>query len=160
MQNRNLERMIQLAEEFFETRSDPEQISVTEESMERLRRIHPGTLSEERNDDGPIAWMLVIPTTREVMDRFVAGTINERELLYGTPLGATYEALYMCSALVLPEFRGQGIAKRLALQAVKSIQAQHPIRCLFYWAFSREGEKLAGSLAKETGLPLYRRTSQ
>ena len=157
---KNLDRMIHLAEDFFETRSDPAQISVTEETMEKLRRIHPGTLSEESNDDGPVAWILVIPTTHELMDDFITGRINERELLDRTPLETMYEALYLCSALVLPEFRGKGIAKRLALHAVKSIRVRHPIRWLFYWSFSPEGEKLAAALAKETGLPLFRRASQ
>ncbi len=160
MMNGNLQRMIQLAEEFFETRSDPEQISVTEETMERLRRIHPDTLSEETDDNGPIAWVLVLPTTRELMDAFTAGTLNERELLDMTPLNATYDALYLCSALVLPEYRAKGIAKRLAVQAIRSISAQHPIRCLFYWSFSVEGDRLASSIAKATGLPLHQRESR
>ena len=160
MRSRNLQRMIQLADEFFETRSDPDQISVTEETMEKLRRIHPDSLSEETDEDGPIAWVLVIPTTHGLMVTFVAAAINERDLLEGTPVGGIYDALYLCSALVLPECRGKGIAKRLAVRAVRSVQAGHPIRSLFYWAFSAEGEKLASSVARETGLPLYRRGSQ
>lgn len=157
MGDENLERMIRLAEEFFETKNDPAQITVDGETMDRLRRIHPGTLTEQTDEKGPIAWILVIPTTSAVMEKFVAKEINERELLDVTPLGATYDALYLCSALVLPEHRGKGVAKRLLSQAVRSIQKDHPIKHLFTWAFSVEGERLADSVARECTLPLLRR---
>ena len=42
----NFDRMIQLADEFFQTKNDPSQISVTEDVMERLKQIHPSTMSE------------------------------------------------------------------------------------------------------------------
>ena len=153
----NLKRMIQLADEFFDMKNDPDQLSVNEDSMARLREIHPDTISEERDENGPIAWMLVIPTTNALMEAFTRGEINERELLGRTAPGGVYDALYLCSALVLPEHRGKGLAGRLAARAVRSIQQAHPIRSLFYWAFSAEGDRLAASLARECGLPLYRR---
>jgi GNAT superfamily N-acetyltransferase len=157
-ENDNLSRMIRLAEEVFDTRNDPAQISVTIETIDRLRKIHPSTLTEKTDENGPIAWVLVIPTSRNLMNQFITMEINERELLENTPLGGQYEALYLCSALVLPEHRGKGLAKGLILRTIKSIQEQHPITCLFSWSFSSEGEKLAESVAKESGLPLYTRT--
>ena len=153
----NLERMIQLAESFFATRDDPDQISVTPEVMEQLRQLHPATLSELDEGSGPVAWVLLIPTTDELMKQFIANRINERLLLERTPVPGVYGAVYLCSALVLPEYRGRGIAKRLTCTAVKSLQADHPIKHLFYWAFSPEGEKLAISVAREVGLPLLKR---
>ncbi|MCX6134403.1 MAG: hypothetical protein NTU47_11375 [Ignavibacteriales bacterium] len=155
----NLQRMILLAEEFFETKNDPGQISVTEEVMSTLRKIHPSTLAEKRNDDGPIAWILVLPTTLRLMKEFIAEQINERELLEKTPVGAKYEAVYLCSALVLPEHRGKGLARGLTIQAVKSIQNDHPIQYLFCWPFSNEGKKLADSVAGLLGLSLRSRTA-
>jgi predicted GNAT family acetyltransferase len=153
----NLERMIKLAEEFFKTKNDPDQISINKRSMARLGRIHPSTMTERKNKKGPIAWMLVIPTTHNLMNKFVAKEITEQQLLYKTPLRTTYDALYLCSALVLPEQRGKGFAKRLAMKTVKSIKRQHRIKYLFYWAFSVEGKRLAKSIAKACDLPLYAR---
>lgn len=158
MEDSNLQRMIRLAEEFFETRTDPDQIAVDAAIIERLREIHPSTLAEERDDNGPVAWILLIPTTLKVMSDFVRGTINERMLLESTLPGDRYEAIYLCSALVLPEYRGKGLAKRLALGAIRSIQTDHPITHLYYWAFSDEGKRLAESIAHELGLPLFSRT--
>jgi GNAT superfamily N-acetyltransferase len=155
----NLQRMIKLADEFFETKNDPDQITVSEEVMSMLQKIHPATLSEKRDENGPCVWILVLPTTLRLMEEFLAEQINERELLGKTPIGATYDAVYLCSALVLPEHRGKGLARGLAADAVRSIQQAHPIRCLFYWPFSTEGEKLANSIARELNLPLRRRSS-
>ena len=155
--NENLERMIQLADEFFGTKKDPSQISVTEETMARLRQIHPSTMNEKQDANGPIAWVLVIPTTKDIMEQFIAQGIGETELLDRTPLGEKYEALYLCSALVLPEHRGKGLTRSLTLEAIRSIRKDHPIQFLFSWAFSSEGKHLAASVAEEAGIPSYTR---
>ncbi len=153
----NLERMIQLAEEFFAAHQDPSQISVDGRVMQRLRRIHPSTITERRTRSGPVAWMLVIPTTRELMELFVSKKITERELYKNTPLHVPYQSVYLCSALVLPEYRGKGIASRMMMQAVKAICHDHPVQSLFFWGFSRAGRKLAVSVARSLSLPLYQR---
>jgi GNAT superfamily N-acetyltransferase len=157
MTGENLERMIRLAEEFFATKNDLAQISVDGDTIERLQKIHPATMSEKNDGKGPVAWVLVIPTMREVMEKFIAGEITERDLLMNTPLGGSYNAIYLCSALVLPEHRGRGLARGLVSKAIRSIQREHPIECLFIWAFSEGGEKLATSISREFSLPLYKR---
>ena len=153
----NFERMIQLAEDVFAVHNDPAQLDVDEKVMERLEKIHPATLSEHVEDDGPVVWILLIPTTIDLMNKFVAEEISETELMNETPLNAKYEALYLCSALVLPEFRKKGLATKVGMEAIKSIQADHPIKYLFTWNFTDEGANLADSAAKYVNLPLLKR---
>ena len=153
----NLDRMIQLADEFFQTKNDPSQISVTEEVMERLKQIHPSTMSDHTEGDGPVAWVLLIPTTRDLMNRFIAKDISEQDLLNMTPFEGPFEAIYLCSALVLPEYRNRGLAKQLTCRAITEIRNDHPIMWLFYWAFSREGTNLARNVAQAVGLQLLER---
>ncbi len=153
----NLERMIRLADEFFAAKNDPAQISVTEEVMKRLRAVHPASLSEHDDGHGPVAWVLPIPSTRDLMNRFIARQMTERELLEQTPLRGKYDAVYLCSALVLPEQRRQGLAKKLTSDAIRAIAMDHPVKQLFDWAFSREGEALATAVAHECDLALYKR---
>ena len=150
--------MIRLAEDFFATTEDPDQISITRTVTRRLHKIHPSTMTEKRTRKGPVAWILVIPTTRRIMEQFIAKKINERGLLDTTPLHAAYDSIYLCSALVLPEYRGKGLARSLMVKAVKSIRKDHPVHSLFYWEFSREGKKLAAAVARECSLPLSKRT--
>ena len=153
----NLVRMIRLADEVFGMKQDPTQISVDKKVMARLRKIHPNTMTQKSTKNGPIAWVLVFPTTKDLMKLFISKKMNEYELLKKTPLQTEYNAVYLCSALVLPENRRKGLAKHLMCKAIKSIQKQHPIKFLFYWAFSSEGKKLAASVAKEFSLPLFKR---
>ena len=153
----NYERIIQLSDEVFSSRTDPDQLNVDEKVMERLELIHPDTLSEYDDGNGPVCWILCIPTTLDLMSKFIDQKISERELYELTPLNTKYEAIYLCSALLLEEFRGKGIAQKLAVEAIENIKTDHNIKALFFWAFSKEGEKLAEKLSGLMGLPLYRR---
>jgi GNAT superfamily N-acetyltransferase len=154
----NLTRMIMLAEDVFDMHNDPEQIQVDARIIARLKRIHPASVSEQSTRQGPTAWMLVFPTSSRLMELFIGKKISEREMLRRTRVGNAYDAVYLCSVLVLPEYRGKGLAQRLAVRAVKAIQQQHTITCLFYWPFSGGGEKLAEAVAHKLHLPLYTRS--
>jgi predicted GNAT family acetyltransferase len=153
----NYERMIQLADEVFSSRTDPHQLNVNENVMEHLQLIHSDTISEYDDGNGPVCWILCIPTTLDLMNKFINKEISERELYELTPLNTKYEAIYLCSALLLEEFRGKGIAQRLGVKALENIKIDHPIKALFFWSFSKEGEKLAEKVSSLIGLPLYKR---
>jgi len=150
----NYERMIQLADEVFAAKTDPHQLDINEQVLDRLRKIHPATVSEYDDGNGPVAWILLIPTTTELMNQFIEGSISEKELFELTQLNSKYEALYLCSAMVLEEYRRKGIAKRLTLKAVDALRKDHPIKSLFVWTFSTEGLLGAEALARLTSLPL------
>lgn len=156
----NFERMIQLAEDVFAAKSDENQLTVNEEVIARLKRIHTATLSEYDDGNGPTVWILVIPTTLDLMNKFINKTITEQELLELTPLDTPYEALYLCSAIVLPEYRNKGIAKKLTLEAIESIRKQHAIQTLFVWHFTAEGKALSETIARISSLPLLKRTEE
>lgn len=153
----NLERMIQLADDVFAVKNDPDQLDVDQDVIDRLLRLHPATVSAFDEGDGPVAWILLFPTTIELMNRFLQHEISEKELFDLTPEDAVYEALYLCSALVLEEFRRKGIAKQLSLNAIERIRRDHPLKALFVWAFSREGDLGAETIARLTALPLFKR---
>lgn len=154
----NYERMIKLAEEVFASRTDPEQLDVDETVIEHLQEIHPSTVSEYNEGNGPCVWILVIPTTTQLMQLFLNKEITEKMLYERTPMHTTYEAVYLCSAMVLEEYRGKGIATRLTVDAVNAVAKQHPIKNLFVWPFSKEGDKLAQKISILTQLPLLKRS--
>ena len=148
------ERMIELVNSFFDTRNDPDQISVSEEEMNKLAAIHPATMSEYADEAGPIVWILLVPTMHGIMEQFVKGTLTEKQLLQQTEPGQKYDAIYLCSASVLPEYRRQALAKNTTVQAINNIRKDHEIKTLFYWPFSEAGKALAKGIAREVGLPL------
>lgn len=153
----NFERMLQLADEVFAVKSDAGQLNVDEKVITQLQHIHPSTLSEFDDGSGPAAWILMIPATLEVMNKFLAKEITESELLNLTPPDIKYESIYLCSALVLPEYRNKGLAKKLSVEAIKNISRLHTIKALFVWPFSKEGDALANKISGLTSLPLYKR---
>jgi predicted GNAT family acetyltransferase len=153
----NYERLIKLADEVFAVKSDPNQLDVDQDVLIRLKKIHPATISEYNEGNGPCAWVLLIPTTFDLMNRFLSGEISEKELYELTPVDTTYDAIYLCSALVLDEYRRKGITKNLAMKAIQEMRQKHPLRAAFVWAFSPEGDKAAETIANQAGLPLYKR---
>ena len=153
----NFERMIQMAEEVFDAHNDPEQLDVDEQVIARLHQLHQACVSELDEGTGPVVWILLIPTTAQLMHDFLNGQCSEKELLNRTPVGGPYQAIYLCSAMVLPEYRNKGIAKKLTLNAIASIQKTHPIEALFVWPFSKEGEKLSEKIAEQTGIKLSKK---
>jgi hypothetical protein len=150
----NFSRMLSLIDEVFDTRKDPNQLQVNQQVIKKLEKIHPATLSEFTDKNGPSVWVLVIPTTTGVMNDFLSGKISEKDILTKTKPREKYTCIYLCSVTTLPEYRGKGESKKLCLQAIKAICKDHPIETLFVWPFTKEGGKLAISLAKECKLPL------
>lgn len=150
----NLERMLALVEEVFAVRDDPDQLRVDEEVIARLQRMHLATVGERDDGDGPVAWLLLLPTTTALMEAFVRGELTEQALYEHTPERGPYQTLYLCSALVLPEYRRQGITATLMRDALGRIRQDHPISALFVWPFTAEGRASAQALANAAGLPL------
>jgi GNAT superfamily N-acetyltransferase len=153
----NFDRMLKLADEVFASKSDLNQLEVNPQVLDHLRMIHPATVSQYDEGNGPVAWILLIPTTLDLMNRFLENKISERELYEQTPINSPYEALYLCSAMVLEEYRRKGIAKQLTLDAINLIRMDHKLKALFVWTFSNEGLAGAEALSKLISLPLYKR---
>jgi hypothetical protein len=152
----NFQRMLELVDEVFSTRNDPDQLQVDQDVIARLEKLHPATLSEH-NVDGPVVWILIIPTTTELMEKFLAGKISENDLFNETKEGMNFDCIYLCSASVLPEYRKKGLAKKLTVDAIRAIQKDFPIQTLFVWPFTKEGDALAEKIAKEVGLVLRKK---
>ena len=150
----NFERMLQLADDVFASKNDPEQLDVDESVLEGMTNIHPASVSEYDDGNGPVAWVLIFPTTKKLMELFLDQKISEKELFESTPLGEAYDTIYLCSAMVLEEYRSQGIATRLAMNSIEEIRKDHVIESLFVWAFTNEGERLAKQLATTLSLPI------
>ena len=127
---------------------------MTDDVLETLAELHPGTLSEYGGVDGPICWILMIPTSEKTMELFLNDKISESDILNLSINKKSIEAIYLCSAIVLPEFRNTGIAKQLSIDAIKKMQFDFPIKTLYTWPFSEVGKSLANSIASTVDLPI------
>lgn len=96
----------------------------------------------------PIAWSLVLPTSKEVKDKFLRGEINENHLFELSIKNPSFESLYLFVVIVLPVYRQKGLAKKLMSYQIKYFQDKYNINDFFAWIFSTEGEKLVKSLER------------
>jgi hypothetical protein len=154
----NMVKMFEIIDEVFSTRNDPDQLQVTPIQQKKLAALHPATLSELADENGPLIWVLVIPTTQKVMDQFLKASISENELLNLTSPEDKFECIYLCSATTLPSERGKGRTKKLCVEAIRRICASYSIKSLFVWPFTPGGDHLAEAVAAETRLSLFKRT--
>ncbi|MBL0132806.1 MAG: hypothetical protein IPP79_01725 [Chitinophagaceae bacterium] len=156
MPESNYERMIQLAESVFDTKSDPDQLDVDEKVIERLLRIHPSTVSEFDDGNGPVVWILVLPTTSVLMKLFLNKEISEKELFYTTPI----EAILMPSTYVPLWFwkntEEKGLARKMTLEAVENIRKEHPIKTYLFGHLVKKEMALAERVAQLAELPLLK----
>jgi hypothetical protein len=154
MDNSNFSRMMQIIDETFSTREDPDQLQVDESVIARLNELHPATLSEYNEGNGPIVWVLIIPTTTDLMEEFLNDEISEQQLFERTQPGMDFDCVYLCSATVLPEYRRKGLAKKMTVEAIRKVMKDFEIETLFVWPFSEGGVELAKKIAAEVGLEL------
>src|SRR3989344_3327832 len=72
---------LQLAEEFFNTRDDNNQISIDDISLTEEKEIFPYTLNLIFNDSEVVGATDILPCTKTHMKKFLAHKISEPELL-------------------------------------------------------------------------------
>ncbi len=151
----NLIKLLDLVDRIFQTRNDPTQIGFSDQDMAKMSRLHTACLQEAENEEGPIAWVAVIPTSQSLMHEFIDKAISERELFDLTTPETPKQVVYLCSAIVLPEFRASGVAMKLSLNAIHAMQQQWKISAAFVWPFSNDGEMLARSIARRCEFELF-----
>lgn len=150
MDEKVVEKMMKIAEEFYGTETDLTQIPVGKESGEKLWRLHPNSELAKIENGEPLSWVVVVPTDSDLADQFLRGEITERELLNLTEPKDTYEALYLCSAFTIPKERGKGYALALLQEAIEKIPHIPNVK-LFAWPYTPEGEGLIKKLENKIG---------
>jgi hypothetical protein len=146
-----LAKEMKLAEEFFGTAQDPDQMPINDESVKKLDTLCDGWLESEFDENGePISWAVLMPTQKELAEKFLDKKINEKELLDFTVPQTQYDALYFVSAITVPEQRGKGWATKVIERAVKKMPITD--NALFFaWPTTKEGVAMIKSLEKFYG---------
>lgn len=157
MERKIIDKIFEITERFFGTANDPDQMPVNKESLRKLQELHPKSFIYKTDNDEPISWVVVLPTSDELMKKFLDNEINERELLNLTQPQDRYEALYLCSAFTVPEHRGKGYAAALFQEAITQIPHSKDVK-LFAWPFSEEGKQLADKLSSIFGKKILIKT--
>ena len=150
MEEKNLDKILDMAEDFFKTESDSKQILIGKESFYKLQRLHPKTVVCKLENGELISWVVILPTQVELMEKFLNDEINERELLDMTEVQEKYEALYLCAAFTVHKYRRKGYALQMFKEAIDAISKTENVK-LFTWLFSEEGGKIIEKLNQILG---------
>ena len=147
-----------IAEQYYGTAQDQNQIPITKASQQKLRQLHPSAVLFQLIDGEPVSWIVVVPTTRILAEQFVRGEITEKNLFDQTVPSERYEALYFCSVFTVPDHQRKGYATALLQQAIADIPlTKDPY--FFGWTFSAEGAAMHQALTKKFGITVHLRTT-
>ena len=156
MNKNNIDKSMEISEKFFQTEFDPDQIPVNNDSERKLLSIHKHTIIFKNEKGGDlVAWVVIIPTSISTMNKFLNKKITEKELLEMAVKEKNFDALYLCSIFVIPEYRRKGYAKKLIIEAIEKLQSNRnaPLYC---WVYSEEGEKLISNLSETLNRPILK----
>ncbi len=150
-----------LAENFFHTKEDKEQLPGSEITYEFITQKFPYSVNIIKDDSNVIGHTFALPCDKANRDAFLQGKINERELFYrikDSIKSKDYTSLYLASAQIRTKYQRKGITSRGFAIHIKEYQkAIKPNLDLFYWSMTPEGQKLAQKVAELAGLPINER---
>jgi len=153
--------LVVATDEIFHTESDDTQIPASQESREKFFALDSHCLAVDVDDAGePRGHVLLIPTQRALVERFLKSEITEKEMFDLTQKSDSYDALYLCSALTMPKYRRRGVALNLLTTTVEKFTSRYPIDLIFAWPYSDEGMKLGRALEASTGRKVVFKASE
>ena len=149
-----------MSEEYFSMQKDSGQMNATEENKEWVYKNAENCLNIVRNNDEIIGYAFALPCNKKLMKDFLSKKISEKELfeqIKNTKIKKP-EAIYLCASVVKKEFRRRGLATSAFVKIINKIIYNIKTKpILFYWGYSKEGERLAEKVANLTGLKLRAR---
>lgn len=158
LSKKDVEDSSEMAEEFFEMESKPDEMPASEENQKFVLEKIPECDNVIRENGKIIGFTFIIPCNKDIMERFLSNKISERELFEEVKLKINYEnfdTIYLCSSFIKEEYRGKGLAIQGNVKSIRKIIADRNIKpILFSWAQTKEGEKSVKRTAKELGFEL------
>lgn len=153
----DLEITGKMAEDYFGTAHDPEQMPTTKETRDWVAEYIPDYLNIIRDDKEIIGYAFMLPCNIKIMNEFVTKNINERVLFEGIKKLDIInpEAIYLCASFVKENYRRRGLSTTAFVKAINNVTSQGKSKpVLFYWAFTVAGERVAKKVAEMAGLDL------
>ncbi len=149
-----------LAEKFFHTANDPEQLKICVKNDKRIYKKFPECENVIKYKGKIIGETFILPCVSSVMKSFLKGTMSEAELFEYVMKHVTYEnfdCIYLCLADIDAQHHGKWLATNWWLKTIIPLIKKNPNIVLFGWCFSKEGDNLLKSTAKILKLPLLLR---
>lgn len=134
------EEISDIAEGLFDTGHSEDQIPIEEATVVKMDLLTRDWLVCVLDEKGnPISWVMIVPTQKELAKKFINKEISEKELFVETEFAEQYDALYLCSAITIPEFQKRGLVTLLTLGLIQKIpHTADPV--IFSWPTTVPGK--------------------
>ncbi len=150
-----------LAEQYFKMETSPDQIPATLRNVKWTNKNIPDCANAIKDNNKIVGFTFIIPSTKRLMEDFISKRITENQMFEQIKKKVNYgnfEAIYLCSAFIKPEYRKKGMAFEAFIKSIKKITCKRKVKpILFYWKFTEEGEGLSKKIAKKLGLKIKMR---
>ncbi|MBI2044655.1 hypothetical protein HYT23_01215 [Candidatus Pacearchaeota archaeon] len=150
-----------MMEEYFKTSENPEEAQI---NMKNIKWVHENVLDFDniiKFEGKIIGNTFMLPCTKDLMGRFLSNSINENQLFEEIKKNVNpkkFDAIYLCSSFIKPEFRGKGLSVEARMKTIKRVTKNLKIKpILFYEPYTEEGEKSCEKVAEILGLELRKR---
>lgn len=149
-----------LAEKYFGTRKDPEQMPTDEKASNWILHNIPECVNVIKNNGEIIGFSFIMPCNEELMKQFISKKLNESQLYKEIKKKITYKnftTIYLCSAFVKPDYRKKGLASKAVMKSIEKIMKNNKIPTLFFEAYSEDGRKTVEAMAKKLKIQVKER---
>ncbi len=155
---KDLEITGEIAEEYFNTIGDNNQIEVSEENALWIHK-NQKYLNIIFYGKQIIGFIFVIPATKDLMKRFLSNKLTEKNMfeeIKNLKFSEKLEAIYICSAMIKKEFRRNKLTLTAAIKLIKNLTNNLSTKPdLFYEPYSKEGDLFAKNLALNLNLKIF-----
>lgn len=150
-----------MLEEYFKTLEHSEEMQV---NMDNILWVHKNVLDFYniiKFKGKIIGSTFMLPCTKELMGKFLSGEISENEMVEEIKLKVNrnnFDAIYLCSSFIKPEFRGKGLSVEARIKTIRKVTSKMKIKpILFYEPYTKEGEKSCKKVAEILGFELRKK---
>jgi len=157
---KDLRDTAELAEKYFGTKKDPEQMPTDENESRWLYENIPECVNVIKDNDKEVGFTFIIPCNKEIMDKFLSREINEAQLWEKVKREINYKnftTIYLCSAFIIPRYRRKGLAVKAVLKSIDKIKRTKQIPTLFFEGYSEDGKKAVEISTKKFKLKILER---
>jgi len=153
-ENNNLEKLDKI---YFKNNIDSNQWVSDFKTNNKIIKTFKYSLIIFKDEELIIGYSLVIPSNKKLMIDFLTNKINETQLIKSNLKNVNllnFQTLYLCAAIILPEYRNQGYAKKGVLKSINYYKKSNKNIVLFSWSYSKSGNQLLQAISNTVKLPL------
>lgn len=144
----DIEKMNKVATDIFGN-GDETMVNPTPENDKRIIALEENTFVCYKKNNTPVAWSLVLPTSKENAKQFLDKEITERELFDTSTQNPSFESLYLFVVVTMPDYRKKGLGSSLMKYQIDYFKNKYKIKNFYAWALNNEGKSLIESLKRD-----------